>query len=275
MVSDSQSTVTDTYTAGAPTTTFAHVTSTALNRILIVAVQMNIRNSTGTTVESIAYGGEPLAFLGASTSAIGGTVEARREVWYRVENTGPSAATGVVVTDPLPAGMTFVSSTTTLGSCTGSPTVTCTLGTMTAGQIATVTIQVTAPLAGGFTASNTATVSSENLDPGTSNTAGAVSFVLAQPALLRTQPGKNGAGGTLAGTINSYWQGNSSPTAGATSLTATFVIDGAAAAGARGITVTTASGISAAVHSRSTLPSRRSRASARIQDPSRRYRWSP
>src|SRR5262249_57931473 len=36
-----------------------------------------------------------------------------------VTNNGPSAATGVKIADPMPAGNTFVSVTTTKGTCTG------------------------------------------------------------------------------------------------------------------------------------------------------------
>ena len=40
-----------------------------------------------------------------------------------VANNGPDDATGVVLTDTIPAGTTFVSSTTTKGSCTGNPAI--------------------------------------------------------------------------------------------------------------------------------------------------------
>src|SRR5262249_58688542 len=61
-------------------------------------------------------------------------------------HTGNTAATGVTVTDTLPAGTTFVSSTASQGSCAGTATVTCSLGTLGAGSTsATVTIVVSVP----------------------------------------------------------------------------------------------------------------------------------
>lgn len=64
-----------------------------------------------------------------------------------VTNNGPSPAAGTVVTDTLPAGVTFVSATPSSGSCgQADGTVTCQLGTLAVG--ATVTIPVVVELPG-------------------------------------------------------------------------------------------------------------------------------
>lgn len=69
----------------------------------------------------------------------------------RVENVGGSAATGVVATDVLPAGVTFVSSAG-CAYAAGSRTVTCSVGTLAPGAGVTRTITVTAdPIAGAGT----------------------------------------------------------------------------------------------------------------------------
>ncbi|MFN7944385.1 MAG: IPT/TIG domain-containing protein [Blastocatellia bacterium] len=75
-----------------------------------------------------------------------------------VYNNGPATASGVVVTDTLPAGVSFVSANATQGTCSfAGGTVTCNLGAMSPGG-AQVTI-VVAPTAAGII-SNTASISS-------------------------------------------------------------------------------------------------------------------
>jgi uncharacterized repeat protein (TIGR01451 family) len=84
-------------------------------------------------------------------------------VWT-VHNNGPATATGVSLTDTLPAGVTFVSVTSTQGSCTRSgQKVTCKPGSMTSGADVTITINVTAP-ATPTTVSNKATIKSTTFD---------------------------------------------------------------------------------------------------------------
>lgn len=60
----------------------------------------------------------------------------------RVTNTGSLPASGVAVVDTLPTSVTFVSATTTQGSCSGVATVTCTIGELAPGTDATVSITV-------------------------------------------------------------------------------------------------------------------------------------
>lgn len=79
-----------------------------------------------------------------------------------VTNTGSGNATGVVVTDVLPAQVTFASSSSTQGTCSGTTTVTCTIGTLNAGSSATITINVTPNTAGPI--SNTASALAEEVD---------------------------------------------------------------------------------------------------------------
>ncbi|HEX7709119.1 MAG TPA: C25 family cysteine peptidase, partial [Thermoanaerobaculia bacterium] len=138
---------------------------------------------------------------------------------FLIQNNGPATATGVTLTNTIPGTTTFISSNTTQGSCSGSPAVTCNIGTLALGATATVTIQVQAPMTGGLIATNTGTVTTTSTDPVTPNTASATSYVLVQGTVCNTQPGKDGAGGTLAGIVNSYWPGTANASVGATSIT--------------------------------------------------------
>ncbi len=69
------------------------------------------------------------------------------------------AAKNVVVTDNLPPNVTFVSATSTVGTCTGSGPVICTIPTLNQGATATITIVAKANAAGTLT--NTASVVSD------------------------------------------------------------------------------------------------------------------
>lgn len=84
-----------------------------------------------------------------------------------VANDGPSDATGVTVTDPLPADLVYDSCTTPQGTCAyAAGTLAYELGTLTAGQSVTLGYATTVSgLAPGARIVNTATVSSGTPDP--------------------------------------------------------------------------------------------------------------
>jgi uncharacterized repeat protein (TIGR01451 family) len=80
-----------------------------------------------------------------------------------IQNGGPAAAAQVTVVDPLPPSSTYVSSTSSGGSCSvAAATVTCALGTIAADDKATVTLVVRPTEAG--TISNEARVTSLTRD---------------------------------------------------------------------------------------------------------------
>lgn len=98
-------------------------------------------------------------------------------------NNGPTPATGVVVTDQLPAGINFVSATASQGSCSNNAgMVTCNVGNLAVRASATVTLTVFAAAAGSIT--NTASVKANEPDGISSNNQSSTQvMVSAQPSV--------------------------------------------------------------------------------------------
>lgn len=88
-----------------------------------------------------------------------------------VTNNGPSQATNVVMTDPLPSGYSYTSANSTIGTCgynAGTTTVTCNIGTLEAGASATITINGDVTV-DSVTLTNTATVTRTEVDSNPAN----------------------------------------------------------------------------------------------------------
>jgi uncharacterized repeat protein (TIGR01451 family) len=98
-------------------------------------------------------------------------VDVGKQITYtiRARNNGTQNATGVTVTDPLPASVSYVSATTSRGTCFQSVpgTVTCAVGNLTPGQTVDIRIIVMANAVG--TVTDTASVQSDQLDVNTAN----------------------------------------------------------------------------------------------------------
>ena len=94
-------------------------------------------------------------------TAIAGTITPSAQLTYTilVTNNGPSPAANVVVTDVLPAGLTFVSATGSGWTCGNSgQTVTCTVSSLSVGAAPAIQIVATAPVTPGLVLTNTAVV---------------------------------------------------------------------------------------------------------------------
>jgi uncharacterized repeat protein (TIGR01451 family) len=109
-----------------------------------------------------------------------GTVSADRTritFTLQVANNGPETASAVVATDVLSDnGIAYVSSSPSKGSCsfsTGSRTLTCALGSLTNGEVASITITANVLKSGGWV-SNTATVGTSSADQNSSNNSSTV-----------------------------------------------------------------------------------------------------
>jgi uncharacterized repeat protein (TIGR01451 family) len=142
------------------------------------AVDVNRGTADGTGTASVQV--TPLVDLAITKSVTPGRVTAGGEVIYTLDvvNNGPNGATGVVVGDDLPAGLTVLQTTPTQGACgVNGRTVRCDLGAVAAGGRAQVIIRARADSAG--TAVNQATVTSDQAesDPA-NNTSGQVPLVI-------------------------------------------------------------------------------------------------
>jgi uncharacterized repeat protein (TIGR01451 family) len=104
----------------------------------------------------------------------------------QVTNNGPAAAQNVTVSDPLPTQVTFVSASSSQGTCSqAGGTVTCSLGTVTNGGSVTITINTTATtFSSSSLVANTATVSSTTSDPNLTNNISSTITTIVSPTAV-------------------------------------------------------------------------------------------
>jgi len=128
-------------------------------------------------------------------------------------NNGPDAATGVTVTDPLPAGLTFVSATASQGAYVAGTGV-WTVGTLANGATATLDIQATVDVDTGIV--NTATYSGGDVDdPDSTNDSDSATVgpvAAADLVVAKTGPASVTAGGNVTYTVVVTNNGPSSAT---------------------------------------------------------------
>lgn len=122
--------------------------------------------SSGVTLAPAQADLELTKTTGSSVATPGGTVT----YTITVTNAGPSPATNVVVTDDLPAGLSFLSATPSQGTCNAADPVSCNLGTIVNGGSATITLSAQVTATSG-TISNTASVTSTEGDTDTTSSA--------------------------------------------------------------------------------------------------------
>ncbi|RPI31415.1 MAG: DUF11 domain-containing protein [Chloroflexota bacterium] len=118
-----------------------------------------------------------------------------------VTNNGPSVATGILLTDTLPAETTYLASTASQGGCAHvGGSVTCDLGSLAAGSSAEVSIFITAP-GKDITIENQALVAANEIDPNLGNNTASIETTvisLADLSLSKVEQADTvGAGGLL------------------------------------------------------------------------------
>jgi uncharacterized repeat protein (TIGR01451 family) len=148
---------------------------------MIAAVTLDQNTITRPACAAGASGTSAPADVGVVKTASTASVTVGENVTYTsvVTNHGPGVATAVAFEDALPSGETFVSVTTTQGSCAGTATVTCAIGTLGVGASATIVLVVRTTAAGTIT--NTAGIAARQADQnvGANNTSSAVVRVAA------------------------------------------------------------------------------------------------
>ena len=201
------------------------------NSATVTSAQVDSVPTNNTSVSSVLVEPAAQADLSVSISASPTPVFIFSTLTYTIvtQNLGQADAANVSVADTIPAGSTFLAASAPAGwTCTGTAVVTCSLAsgsTLVQGASATITISVTTPVAAS-TLTNSATATSTTTDPvATNNSASAITVV--QPLVCAT-PGHDGAGNTLTGKVNTYYQGSGTSAAGATSITVVTPSSGAA-----------------------------------------------
>jgi uncharacterized repeat protein (TIGR01451 family) len=148
------------------TVTVSAPASGSLTNVASVSTPTGDPNPTNNVTPPVITSVTPVADVGIGKTAAA-TVLASSNLVYTISvtNFGPSSASGVVVTDSLPVGVTFVSASG--GGLNNSGVVNWSLGTLTNGQTSNLTVTVSAPASGSLT--NTASVSTPTGDPNPTN----------------------------------------------------------------------------------------------------------
>jgi hypothetical protein len=102
---------------------------------------------------------------------------------------GADPAESVALTVPIPAGTTLLSATTTAGSCSGTTTLSCALGTLAGGAEALVTVTVQLPQTGGTQAVLTASGTTATFDGAWYNDAASRTFGITNGTAGEDAPG--------------------------------------------------------------------------------------
>ena len=186
--------------ANVPANTPANTTFSNISTITTATDDPNSENDEGAAAVLVTAADMGVNKSGPASVLAGSTFD----YTLTMSNGGPSTAAAATLTDPLPAGLTFVSLVQNSG-----PTATCSTPAVGAGGTVscqidflasnasaafTLTVKADPALAGGSMITNTATVSSANLDSNATNdSSGTTADVTAQADLAVVKAGPAGA----------------------------------------------------------------------------------
>ena len=126
---------------------------------------------TGNNSDGASTTVNPRAELALSITDFPDPIVAGNSLTYTltVANSGPSAATGVVLTDTLPSGVIFMSATPSQGNCADTGDIVCNLNTIAGGGNVVVTLVVSLPTSIVGNISNLALVAGQEADTVSAN----------------------------------------------------------------------------------------------------------
>jgi len=172
-------------TPGAATFTLTALVSPTVVNGTVISNTASVSPTDATPGDNSATGTSTIGVSADVSIAKAGpaTVDPGKQATYTitVSNAGPSQAGGVTASDTLPANTSFVSALPSQGSCSGTSTVTCSLGTIAASGSATITLKVT--VNSGPSVSNTATVTTTTSDPNAGNNSSTATAAVAPPSI--------------------------------------------------------------------------------------------
>ena len=203
-----------------PGSTAALVNSAVISTTDTATVETPTNNNSASITTTLTQQNDVAISKTGPTSSVAGTT-----ITYtmNVTNNGPSTATSVSVVDTLPAGATFVSGTSLIGTTNAGTvasgtnnTANVTIPTLAPGETAVVRILATAPLTAPSNVTNTVTVTATN-DIALGNNTSTAATAITVPAIANisgriyidsnndgaeqtTEPGVSGVTVTLTGT---------------------------------------------------------------------------
>ena len=145
----------------------------------------------------------PVANLAVSLADAPDPVAAGETLVYTadVTNNGPDPASDVVLSDTLPAGVTFISATASQGTCIYTTVLNCSLSALARGANArvTVVVEVSAAAAPGSTIANSVSVSSSVKDTDASDSTAGTHTLVATPTPPTPDPTPDATAGAPTG----------------------------------------------------------------------------
>ena len=162
----------------------------SINGVNAIDGQVGPVEAVGPQVFSENFVNVAQADLSLVKSASPNPVVAGQQLTYTLTTTnlGPSNATGVSITDTLPAGTSYISASGDSSATPNGQTLTLTVGNLASGASSTITVLVGVASTVSGTITNTATVGGNQPDPNLGNNTASVSTQVTVPVVPQSYP---------------------------------------------------------------------------------------